>query len=119
MFYDYSITIRVMVYQQWICTIFRFPKAKIIGTPASEAKLNHINALTRKRFEINCQDELQLSALNSVLEKEGVKIFYISGDVATNAIVLVAHEIALGKQSCSWSYFHPLFTNNLFRILIG
>ena len=99
MFYDYSITIRAMVYQQWICTIFRFPKAKIIGTPASEAKLNHINALTRKRFEINCQDESQLSALNSVLEEEGVKIFYISGDVATNAIVLVAHEIALGKQS--------------------
>ena len=47
-----------------------------------------------------------MSALNSVLEKEGVKIFYISGDVATNAIVLVAHEIALGKQSYSWSYFH-------------
>ena len=74
---------------------------------------------TKKRFEINCQDESQLSALNSVLEEEGVKIFYISGDVATNAIVLVAHEIALGKQCCSWSYFHTLFKNNLFRILIG
>ena len=119
MFYDYSITIRAMVYQQWICTIFRFPKAKIIGTPASEAKLNHINALTRKRFEINCQDESQLSALNSVLEEEGVKIFYISGDVATNAIVLVAHEIALGKQSYSWSYFHTLFITTYFEFWLA
>ena len=98
---------------------FRFPEAKVIGTPTSEAKLNHVNALTRKRYEVNCQDESQLSALNSALEKEGAKFFYISGDVATNAIVLVAHEIALGKQSYSWSYFHALFTNNLFRILIG
>jgi hypothetical protein len=77
--------------------LFRFPEAKIIGTAASEAKLNHINALTRKKYEVNCQDESQLSALNSVLEKEGAKLFYIAGDVATNAIVLVAHGIALGK----------------------
>ena len=87
---------------------FRFPEAKVIGTPTSEAKLNHVNALTRKRYEVNCQDESQLSALNSALEKEGAKFFYISGDVATNAIVLVAHEIALGKQGCFVCFTHQL-----------
>jgi len=81
----------------------RFPEAKIIGTPASEAKLNHINALTRKQYEVNCQDESQLSALNSVLEKEGAKLFYIAGDVATNAVVLMAHGIAL---ECDLIYAH-------------
>ena len=75
----------------------RFPNAKIIGSPASEAKLNYINALPRKNFDINCQDKEQLSTLNSQLENEGVKLFYIDGDVCTNAIVAVAHGVALGK----------------------
>ena len=83
---------------------FRFPDAKIIGTPASEAKLNFINALPRKKYEVNCHDKAQLISLNSQLENEGVHLFYIDGDVGsrdvcTNAIVAVAHGVALGKLS--------------------
>ena len=76
---------------------YRFPVAKIIGTSASEAKLNFINALPRKKYDVNCQNTDQLFALNSQLKNEGVQLFYINGDVGTNAIVAVAHEVALGK----------------------
>ena len=84
--------------------IFRFPDAKIIGTPASEAKLNFINALPRKKYEVNCHDKAQLFSLNSQLENEGVQLFYIDGDVATNSICAVAHGVALGKlaKNCTF-----------------
>ena len=73
----------------------RYPNAKIIGAPAAEDKLNFVNALIRKKFDYNCTDENDLKAANAKLEKEGVKLFCVDGDVACNAVVVIAHNIAL------------------------
>lgn len=73
----------------------RYPEAKIIGAPAAQAKLNVINALVRNKFDYDCTDETEMKDLNSILEKEGVELFYVAGDIGTNAIVAVAHNVAL------------------------
>jgi len=81
----------------------RYPDAKIIGAPAAQAKLNVINALVRNKFDYNCTDETEMKTLNSILEKEGVELFYVAGDICTNAIVAVAHNVAL---ECDLVYGH-------------
>ena len=66
-----------------------------MGTPAAQDKLNVIQALPRGKFDVNAQDRNQLERLNLEMEKEGVKFFYVEGDVATNALITVAHGVAL------------------------
>ena len=77
----------------WDCNDARYPVAKVIGVPASEDKLTFINALARGKLDYNVKNAAELRAVSSLLEKEGVKLFYVAGDVATNAILVVAHGI--------------------------
>jgi len=81
----------------------RYPVAKVIGVPASEDKLTFINALARGKLDYNVKNAAELRAVSSLLEKEGVKLFYVAGDVATNAILVVAHGILL---ECDLVYGH-------------
>jgi len=81
----------------------RYPDAKIIGAPAAEDKLNFVNGLIRKKFDYRCTDKTELETVNSILEKEGVKLHYVNGDVACNAIIAIAHNIAL---ECDLIYGH-------------
>ena len=81
----------------------KYPEAKIIGAPSAEAKLNYVNALVRNRFDYNCTDTDDLKAVNDILETEGVKLYFVEGDVACHTIVAVAHKIAL---SCDLVYGH-------------
>lgn len=87
----------------WDCNDTRYPAAKVIGVPASEDKLTFINALARGKLDYNVKNAAELRAVSSLLEKEGVKLFYVAGDVATNAILVVAHGILL---ECDLVYGH-------------
>ena len=75
--------------------ISQYPEAKVVGTPAAQDKLNVVNALPRGKFDVNAQDKEKLESLNLEMEAEGVKLFYVEGDVVTNALVTVAHGVAL------------------------
>ena len=75
--------------------IRQFPQARLIGTPAAQDKLNVIKALPRGKFDVNAQDRDKVDSLNVEMEKEGVKFFYVDGDVGTNALVTIAHGVAL------------------------
>lgn len=75
----------------------QYPEAKIVGTPAAHDKLNVIQALPRNldKFDVNCQDADQLAGVNRELEKQGVTLFYVDGDVACNSLNAVAHNTLL------------------------
>ena len=75
--------------------IKQYPQARLVGTPAAQDKLKVIQALPREQFDVNAQDRDKLDMLNLEMEKEGVKFFYVEGDVATNALITVAHGVAL------------------------
>jgi len=83
----------------------RYPNAKVVGVPCSEAKLNIVEALARNnhKLDYDCSEAHQLAAANELLEKEGVKLVHIAGDVATNAIICIAHGVAL---ECDLVYGH-------------
>ena len=74
-----------------------YPDAKLVGSPAAADKLNVIHALPRglTKFDFNCQDPGQLNSANRELEEAGVRLVYVEGDVATNALVAVAHGVLL------------------------
>ena len=72
-----------------------WPEAKIVGTPTAEEKMKVINSIPRGKFDINAEDKQQMEKVNAELEVEGVRMFYVMGDVATNALVVVAHGVAL------------------------
>ena len=67
-------------------------QAKVIGAPQAEDKLNYINALVRGKFDFNASNKEELAAANKELEKEDVKLFFVDGDVCTNALLAVAHD---------------------------
>ena len=75
--------------------ISQYPQAKVVGTPAAQDKLNVVNALPRGKFDVNAEEKEKLDGLNLEMEKEGVQFFYVNGDVATNALIAVAHGVAL------------------------
>ena len=54
-----------------------------------------INALPRGKFDYNAAKAEELDSLNQELSKEGVRLFYVEGDVCTTAIVAVAHGVLL------------------------
>ena len=80
-----------------------YPEARIIGAPAAEAKLQFVNALKRNKFDFDCTNLSELQDANSVLEKEGVKLHYVDGDVVTDSILAIAHNVAL---ECDLVYTH-------------
>jgi len=73
----------------------RYPEAVVIGAPQAEAKLNHVNALVRKQLDYNSFDSESLQNVNSTLEKEGVKIVPVPGDLLTNVTMVIAHGFIL------------------------
>jgi len=75
--------------------VSQYPHARLVGTQAAQDKLKVINALPRGKFDVNAQDQDKLESLNVEMESQGVKFFYVDGDVATNALVTIAHGVAL------------------------
>merc|ERR1712241_1220963 len=75
--------------------IRQYPQERLVGTPAAQDKLNVINALPREKFDVNAEDRDKLESLNVEMEKEGVKFFYVDGDIGTNALITIAHGVAL------------------------
>ena len=75
----------------------QYPEAKIIGPPAASDKIKVINGFPRNldKFDVNSLDKDELAAVNDELEKEGVKLFSVEGDVATNALAAVTNNILL------------------------
>ena len=65
----------------------RYPEAKIIGAPAAEEKLNHVNALMRKKFDYNCTDKKDMEAANSILEKGSTVISYSWKHAGTHCVL--------------------------------
>ena len=75
--------------------IAQYPGAKILGTNNAQDKMNVINALPRGKFDYNAAKAEDLESLNQELSKEGVRLFYVEGDVCTTAVVAVAHGVLL------------------------
>ena len=84
--------------------VARYPDAKIIGPPQAEAKLKFIDALPRGNLDFNSTNPDHLAEVNASLESEGMKLFNVAGDVATNALVAVFEEKQL--MSCDLLYTH-------------
>ena len=74
------------------CFQLVFFQAKVIGAPQAEDKLNYINALVRGKFDFNASNKEELAAANKELEEEGVQLFFVDGDVCTNALLAIAHD---------------------------
>ena len=72
----------------------RYPAARIAGTAAAWTKLAAMSALPRglASFDCDAADAGQLRAANTELARAGVRLVYISGDVATHTLVAVAHN---------------------------
>ena len=68
------------------------PQAKVIGAPQAEDKLKYIGALVRGKFDFNASDKEELAKANKELRLEGVQLFFVDGDVCTNALIAVAHD---------------------------
>ena len=73
----------------------------MIGAPQAEDKLNYAGALVRSKFDFNATDKEELAKANKELQEEGVQLFYVDGDVCTNALMAVAHDHLL---SCDLVY---------------
>ena len=54
-----------------------------------------INALQREKYDYNVGIMEEYEAANKVLEKEGVSLFYVDGDVATNSLALLINKTLL------------------------
>ena len=79
-----------------------FPEAKIIGPKFAEEKLKHIKVI--EKFDYVTTNEEELKNLNKELEKDGLNIYNIDGDVAANAVVcLVNNQVLL---ECDILYGH-------------
>lgn len=75
--------------------IRKYPHARVIGATTSEAKLNAVNALPREKLDYNVCIEGDTDKANELLNEDGVKIQYIKGEVCTDAIVAIAHKVAI------------------------
>ena len=70
-----------------------FPEAKLVGPEAAEAKLRCAKACAKFDYVTTNGDEL--NKLKAALAGEGVRVDAIAGDVASNAVFLLAHEEVL------------------------
>ena len=57
----------------------------MVGAPQAEDKLKYAGALVRGKFDFNATDKEELAKANKELQEEGVQLFYVEGDVCTNA----------------------------------
>ena len=58
-------------------------------------KLQHVAGFPQKSPDCMYTNKQELAQLNKDLESEGVKFYHIEGDVATSALVGIAHHTAL------------------------
>lgn len=72
----------------------RYPDAKVIGTTTAEIKLNAVDALSRKKLDFDLLNEAQFKDIYSILEKEGVNMYFSKAEVMTNSVFLVAYNTA-------------------------
>ena len=80
----------------YLAGVFKlYPEAKVIGTPASQDKVKLVKGLPRDKYDYNAQDPDQLSHLNSILEKEGATVYYVTGDVGCNSVSVICHKVLL------------------------
>lgn len=70
----------------------RYPDAKVIGTTPAEIKLNAVDALPRKKLDFDLLNETQFKNIYSILEKEGVAMYFSKHEVMTNSVFLVAYN---------------------------
>lgn len=75
--------------------IKRYPYAKIISAKVAELKLLAAKALPNSKVDYDYTNEEDIAAANHILEPEGVKLSYINGDVMTDALIGVAHRVAM------------------------
>jgi hypothetical protein len=73
----------------------RYPEAKVIGAAQAEDKLNNAGALVRKKLDYHTTAEDELAMANQELEKEGVKLFLVQGEILCNSLMVVAHGVLL------------------------
>jgi len=83
--------------------IKKFPDAKIIGSTNAEKKLQYVNAIPRNQFDFDYTSDKDLTEANEILNKEGVQLFYIRGDVVTHSLFSIAHNVAF---ECDLLYGH-------------
>jgi len=81
----------------------KFPEAKIAGPSFAELKLQSVNALPRGKFDFVTSREEDVKNINNVLEKEGVSVHSVTGDVAAHSVIVVAHRTLL---ECDLIYGH-------------
>ena len=67
----------------------------MVGTTASQEKIKLLNALQRGKYDYNVGINEEYEAVNKALEKEGVSLFYVDGDVATNSLALLTDKTLL------------------------
>jgi len=79
-----------------------FPDAKLVGPEAAEAKLVYAKACQKFDFVTTKGEDLQ--NLKSTLAEEGAEIDDITGDMGTNAVVILAHKEVL--LECDLMYGH-------------
>jgi len=75
--------------------INKYPNAKIVAHSTTEKKLNNLQVLRKGKLDSDFSDRSDLEQLNNELKDEGVQMFYIAGDCATNSLFVVAHKVAL------------------------
>ena len=79
-----------------------FPKAKIIGSKWSEDKLKHCKAVGK--FDYLATNDEDLNKVNEELKEEGIELFHVKGDIATNAIIGIVDKKVL--LECDIVYGH-------------
>jgi len=75
--------------------IKKYPEARVIGATLSEEKLKAVGALPRGKLDYNVCVEGEVDKVNELLNEDGVKIHSIKGEVCTDAIIAIAHKVAI------------------------
>lgn len=75
--------------------IKRYPEAKIVAAKLAALKLQAAKALPKNKVDYDYTKEEDMAAVNQILEPEGVKLNCIHGDLMTDALIGVAHRVAM------------------------
>jgi hypothetical protein len=73
----------------------RYPDANYISSRDAWEKLTYIQGWTKMKADFEYENEEDLDKLNNLLENEGVKFHFVKGDVASMAVIPIAHKAAM------------------------
>jgi len=74
----------------------RFPDASYVSSKDAWLKLQKFpEGISKDTADYEYTDPTQLKKLNKLLENEGVEFHYVDGDIASHALIAVAHKTAL------------------------